>query len=86
MYNKRTKNWFPVPMKIPKNYSYIPKLQERILLQRLIATTPMSQMAQMSDSDPRNIAPTLAGYAPPPLQELVERQASRLTRSSSASN
>ena len=78
MYNKHTKAWFAVPLRVPKTYEYIPTLQERVLQTRVDTPGPLSQPAVRKPADPHNICRTLASTTPPHLAEIVQHQKLRM--------
>ena len=77
MYNKRTQNWFVVPVKEPKLYEYIPELQLKVLQMRETVKGPLQQKAVLAEDDPRRISRTIARTEPPSVAALIERHVSR---------
>ena len=77
MYNKRTKNWFAVAVKEPKQYDYIGELQDLILSKRAEVNGSSKQKIQLDPADPKHISKTLAPIDPPPMDVLIERHKSR---------
>ena len=78
MYNKKSGNWYAVPMKVVKTYSYIQELQASIVRRRMKDRESVLRRQEMMPEDPRRIKRTLALTTPPPTAELVRRHRTRL--------
>ena len=76
-YNQRTKHWGVATEKNPKDYSYIPMLMAKIFKMRKNDSGSMQDYMDMSPTDPRRIAPTIAATNPPPTSELVAMHRTR---------
>ena len=87
-FNQRTKRWDIASPKGDKDYSYIPMLMAKIFKLRANDDGSMQDYMEMSLSDPRRIAPTIANVAPLPTSELVAAHRSRfqLMQSQNASS
>ena len=55
-HSKRTKQWRPVAILEPKQYSYVPHLLVQIFLKRRSVPGPVNQRCTMDLDDPRRIA------------------------------
>ncbi len=77
-YSKRTRHWFPVPIKVPKHYSYVGDIQRKVIDRRLADDQPVVRKIEKEADDARLIKPNLAPIPPPPTQELVQTNQSRL--------
>ena len=80
LFNKKTKMWRPVPIKVPKSYDYmrsiyIDMIQRRIDHRR--NNVPMHRKKTMDEFDPRNIHKTIAPVSPESIRELVDKRQSR---------
>ena len=77
-FNKRTKNWHAQPVKKMKEYPYLLPLMAKILLQRVADEESSSRSNERLTTDPKRIAPTIAGSRLPPATEsLVQERKSR---------
>ena len=87
-FNQRTKRWDIASPKGDKDYSYIPMLMAKIFKLGANDDGSMQDYMEMSLSDPRRIAPTIANVAPLPTSELVAAHRSRfqLMQSQNASS
>lgn len=77
VFNKRSKQWMPVPEKEPKEYSYIVRLQTDIITACLSDEKPVARKRPLEPNDPRSIAPTIASVPAPPMKDLVEQHRTR---------
>ena len=80
LYNKKTKMWRPVPIKVPKSFIYmrgifIDMLQRRIDHRK--NNVAMHRKKRMDEFDPRNIRHTIAPVSPESIRVLVENRQSR---------
>lgn len=80
MYSKKSGNWYAVPMKTRKSYSYIIDMQMDAVRRRMVDTESVSRRRELMAEDPRRISRTMAPTAPPPTAELVRRHRSRMSR------
>ena len=69
MYNKKSANWYAVPMKIAKEYSYVTEIQTEIMRWRMVDRQSILRRLEMLPGDPRRISRTLAPSSPPPQQQ-----------------
>ena len=76
-YSKRTKQWCAVKIPVPKTYKYINNLLLNIFKKRITSKDSINKRIGLSAEDPRQIAPTIAGIAPPSISELVEAHQTR---------
>ena len=79
VYNKRTDNWYPVAVKEPKSYCYIPVLMVDIMKRRQV--TEQSSLVHpwpLDEDHPKRIAPNIAKTVGPPTHVLVEQHKSRM--------
>jgi len=65
-YNQRTQPWDVRKVKVSKGYQYIPLLTARMLRERIEDNESVTRVVPLNESDPQNIAPTIAAKAPPP--------------------
>ena len=77
MYSKHSKTWTVVTMKKAKQYSYISTLLENIIKEKLRDVKPLRRKRQVDDSDPVNIASTIAPVAPPPTEAIAMQKRTR---------
>ena len=80
LFNKRTKMWRPVPIKVPKSFLYmrgifIDMLQLRIDHRK--NNVAIHRKKRMDEFDPRNIRHTIAPVSPESIRVLVEKRQSR---------
>ena len=80
MYSKKSCNWYAVPMKVAKGYTYIGEIQSDIVKRRMADKEPIGRHREMLPGDPRRIKKTLAPSTPPPTAELVRRHRSRIAK------
>ena len=80
MYNKKSANWYAVPMKIAKDYGYITEIQTEIMRRRMVDRESILRRREMLPGDPRRISRTLAPISPPPTAELVKRHHTRMSK------
>ena len=77
-YNKRTKSWHAQPVKKMKEYPYLLPLLAKSLLQRVADEESSSRSNEGLATDPKRIAPTIAGSQVPPATEaLIKERKSR---------
>ncbi|XP_037635921.1 uncharacterized protein LOC119494253 [Sebastes umbrosus] len=76
VYNKKSKRYRVTTVKVAKDYSYIPQLQQNILGKRLKAVGGLPRRRSMRPDDPRTLG-VLAGVVPPTTAELVQAQIRR---------
>ncbi|XP_066271347.1 uncharacterized protein [Branchiostoma lanceolatum] len=76
-FQKKSDRWTYYNVKVPKDYSYIPELQSRIVAERIDSGRGMSRTQPMSENDPRRRGP-LPKHPPPPTAQLVEQHRSRI--------
>ena len=69
MYNKKSANWYAVPMKIAKEYSYVTEIQTETMRRRMVDRQSLLRRLEMLPGDPRRISRTLAPSSPPPQQQ-----------------
>ena len=80
MYNKKSANWYAVPMKIPKDYGYVSEMQTEIMRRRMVDRQSVLRRREMLPGDPRRISRTLAPSSPPATSELVKRHHTRMAK------
>ena len=80
MYNKKSANWYAVPMKVAKDYGYITEIQTEIMRRRMVDRESILRRREMLPGDPRRISRTLAPISPPPTAELVKRHHTRMSK------
>ena len=77
-YSKRSKRYHAEPLKVGKEYSHIPLLLARILRRRALHMQSVSDRFLKSDTDPKQISPTIAMKGEPPATDaLVEEGLAR---------
>lgn len=76
-FNNRTKHWAPVPIKVAKDYGYMPQLMARIVDRFLADDLPMVRPVEMDANDPRRISLDLDAIPLPPVQQLVQEHLAR---------
>ena len=80
-YSKRTKTHHAEPVKIPKEYSYVPSLLGRILQCRKESTISVLTRNIRRERDPKNIAPIIDPMISPPVKDLlVKERYSRMSK------
>lgn len=67
------------PVKEEKDYSYLKDLTLQALLKRMQDRRGMKRSRDLEDADPRRIARTIMGQAPPPTAQLAAEQVSRFS-------
>ena len=80
MYNKKSANWYAVPMKIAKDYCYMTEIQTEIMRRRMADRQSILRRREMLPNDPRRISRTLAPSSPPATAELVRRHHTRMSK------
>lgn len=76
-YSKRSKNWRVIPVKEPKTYQYWGVLCSTILKRRAEDNNSILRPIEISETNPQNLAPTIAMREPPATKDLVEARLSR---------
>ena len=71
MYSKRSGNFYTVPVKEPKKYSYIHELQAAVVQACLRDHGNLYRSRNISEDDPRHISRTLAPESPKPTAEIA---------------
>ena len=69
-YNPRTRSWTSQVIKVKKDFSYIPMMMAKIFKRRLTHRTRLNDKVDISQNDPRNIAPNIAAVQPKPSKEI----------------
>lgn len=82
LYSKRSGNWRAEPVKAEKKYDYIPVLMADVLKRKADDTEPIVRRVEVSPSNPKNLAPTIALKASPATSELVQTRMSRKVKKS----
>ncbi|XP_070203010.1 uncharacterized protein [Littorina saxatilis] len=78
-FNKKSGRWTVFPVKEEKDYSYLKDLTLQALLKRMQDRRGMKRSRDLEDADPRRIARTIMGQAPPPTAQLAAEQVSRFS-------
>jgi len=81
IFNKRSKVWCPVPVKVTKQYAYIKSLQQEVIDARLNDDQRFRRKVTISASDPRRIKRHSAPVDPKPVAQLVAEHTSRFDTS-----
>ncbi|KAJ8017828.1 hypothetical protein HOLleu_44520 [Holothuria leucospilota] len=76
-YSKASKQWHPVPVKEPKDYSYIQDLMGRIVSARVANPCHLATKPPVPADHPRNIRPHATVVPKPPMEELRTTYRSR---------
>lgn len=71
VWRKRTKHWDVIPIKVNKDYAYIPELISKILLKHTNSTRPIRNLKR------KERAATITPVAPPKTKELIDIKKSR---------
>ena len=66
MYNKKSANWYAVPMKIAKEYGYVTEIQTETMRRRMVDRQSILRRLEMLPGGPRRISRTPALSSPPP--------------------
>ncbi len=75
-YKKNAKRWSVYAVKVNKTYDHIPPLQARILSRRLASKSGLPRQRTLRPDDPRTLG-LLPPIPPPPVEELLHKQAKR---------
>lgn len=78
LYSKRSGNWRAEPVKVKKDYSHLQILMADVLRRREEDVQPILRRIEISPSNPKNIAPTIALKESPATSDLVQARISRL--------
>eukprot|EP00795_Rhopilema_esculentum_P016102 gene16102-7456_t len=73
-YSKRTKSHHAEPVKVDKEYAYIPHLLAKILQCRKESTASVLTRNIRSERDPKNIAPLIDPMVLPPTKDLLVKE------------
>ena len=73
-YSKRTKTHHAEPVKVNKDYSYIPQLLSRILQRRKESTGTVLARNIRNERDPKHIAPLIDPMILPPTKDLLIKE------------
>jgi len=66
-----------IPVKQPKTYQYWGVVCSRILKRRAEDNNSILRLIEISETNPQNLAPTIAMREPPATKDLVEARLSR---------
>jgi hypothetical protein len=72
--------WAVRDEKEKKTYPYIGTLLKRVFHARALDQTGLHKKVVLSEDDPRRISSTIASVLPPPKEQLIAEQKSRLSK------
>ena len=73
VWRKRTKHWDVIPVKVTKEYKYIPELMQKILTKHTASTQSIRSLKR------KRRAATTTKTAPPQTKEIVDTKRSRFS-------
>ena len=73
-YNRRTRQWDTKKVKVDKGLEYIPLPISKIIQRRLHDVENVTRHVSFNESDPGNIAPTVAHVPPPATKDIPQRK------------
>ncbi|XP_028392995.1 uncharacterized protein LOC114517456 [Dendronephthya gigantea] len=76
-FSKRTQQWCRVRVLVPKEFSYIPELMQKVFIKRITSEGNVNKRLGIPSDDPRQIAPNIAPVPPPSVQTLVDTHKTR---------
>ncbi|XP_028417304.1 uncharacterized protein LOC114541702 isoform X2 [Dendronephthya gigantea] len=76
-FSKRTQQWCRVRVLVPKEFSYIPELMQKVFIKRITSDGNVNKRLGIPSDDPRQIAPNIAPVPPPSVQTLVDTHKTR---------
>lgn len=78
LYSKRSGNWRVEPIKVSKDYKHLDVMLVDIFKRRAEDEEPITRKTEVSPSNPRNLAKTIALKDSPLTSDLVQNRISRI--------
>lgn len=76
-YRKQSKKWDITPVKLAKEYKYIPELMKSIFQEQAVISARLKNPRVIYDNDPTHIQSTIAHTAPDITEDIVKHKCSR---------
>ncbi|XP_071819789.1 uncharacterized protein [Apostichopus japonicus] len=80
-YSKRSKQWAPQKVKVPKDFGYIPELMKTVFLLRQENQCHLSARVVLPEYHPKNIKPNIGSAPKPSMSVLLAQYQSRFASS-----